>query len=102
MVVIDVTLRIADDGLRAPHVIILSTSATAKDARSVCLGNAPYSHGQQGGVVGQQQVAASLHVCFQRTLGGSGTELCRQGVDSRSVNHHPEGADVTDTQRADS
>ena len=65
-VVVNMSVGIADDRLRAPHIRIVAAGAISPEARSIRLGNTAHGHRQLGGVVGKQQIATSLDKSLQR------------------------------------
>ena len=74
-VVVDLSFSIADDGLRAPHVVVLSALAIAEDARSIGFGDTADGHGELCGVVGEEEVATILAERLQGVDGLSRSEV---------------------------
>ena len=94
-VVVDLTLGVADNGLRAPDIVVLATVAAAEDARSVSLGDAVEGHGELGGVIGQEEIAAVGSKSLQCLDGGVAGKVAGQVLpallDADAVGHDPAG-----------
>ena len=92
-VVVNLSLGIADDGLRAPDVVVGSALATAIDARSIGVGYTAHGHGELGGMVGEEEVATVVGESLQGLDGGGGGQVAWQvlpsAVDADAVAHHP-------------
>ena len=61
-VVVDLSLGIADDGLRAPDVAVLSALAIAVDAGSIGLSDASYANGELGGSMSRSSTLSGVKI----------------------------------------
>ena len=103
--VVDLSFGIADDGLRAPHIVVLSALAAAVDAGSVGVGDAAHGYGELCGVVGEQQVTAVGGERLQGVDHLVGSQSAGQVlpalVNTDAVAHHPAGCLLFDVQLVD-
>ena len=91
--VVDLTLGITDDGLRAPDVAVLTTLAIAIDAGSIGVGNTAHGNGELCGMVGEEEVTTVGGESFQRLDGvgrcQSAGQVLPALLDADAIAHHP-------------
>ena len=92
-VVVNLTFGITDDWLGAPNVVVLTTFATAKDARLHCFRNTSDSHCHLSCVVGEEQTSAISTECLECVHHFVRSQFARKILEARSntdaVAHHP-------------
>ena len=104
-VVVDLSFDITDDGMYAPDVGVLTTLAAAVDAGSVCFCDTAKAHGELGGVVGEQEVAAVGSKSLQGADNLGGCQVAGQVLeatfDADAVAHHPTHRVLLDVELVD-
>ena len=101
-VVVNLTFGIADDGLRAPHIVVLTAVAAAEDAGSQRLGQTTHGHGELCGVVGEEEVATVGSKGLERiddiVAGQTTGQVLITEANAHTVAHHPAGGMLLDVE----
>ena len=105
-VVVNLTFDITDNRLSTPHIVVLTTFATAEDARLERFRNTLHCHRHLSSVVGEEQVATISAECLECV-----DDFCRSQVARKvciamshtdAVAHHPAHGFLLDVEVVDS